>query len=63
MSDYVTLTEQIEMLRVNLNKANERVNFLEAQVFDLQDEVHKLNMVNKVLRKELLTAMSEDQRL
>lgn len=63
MSDYVTLTEQIEMLRVNLNKANERVNFLEAQVFDLQDEVHKLNMVNKVLRKELLAAMSEDQRL
>lgn len=63
MSDYVALTEQIDILRVNLNQANERVNFLESQLFDLQDEVEKLRQINGVLRKELTSALGFDNRL
>ena len=63
MSDYATLTEQIDILRVNLNQANERVNFLESQLFDLQDEVEKLRQINGVLRKELTSTLGFDNRL
>lgn len=63
MSDYVALTEQIGILRVNLNQANERVNFLESQLLDLQDEVEKLRQINGVLRKELTSALGFDNRL